>query len=154
LISAKITAGPIMPPTAASTGSAARRGSRRSPATNSRLSSSPATKKKIASRPSAAQAARLSGPISQADSDRYASPQGELAQPSPMSAAMSNSTPPTVSARSSSAMRRASGQLPRLKRGILASEGVGKIIADQTSRHTCPDLIRSPPGTPSLSRPA
>ena len=38
-----------MPPTAAATGSAARRGSRRSPATNSRLSSSPATKKKIAS---------------------------------------------------------------------------------------------------------
>ena len=43
-----------MPPTAAATGSAARRGSRRSPATNSRLSSSPATKKKIASSPSAA----------------------------------------------------------------------------------------------------
>ena len=45
-----------MPPTAARIGSAARRGVRRSPATNSRLSSSPTTKKKIASRPSAAHA--------------------------------------------------------------------------------------------------
>jgi hypothetical protein len=52
----KITAGTIIPPTAAATGSAARRGSRRSPGTNSRLSSRPATKKNIASRPSAAQA--------------------------------------------------------------------------------------------------
>jgi hypothetical protein len=51
----KKNAGTAMPPTAAATGRAARRGSRRSPATNSRLSSSPATKKKIASRPSAAQ---------------------------------------------------------------------------------------------------
>ena len=51
----KKSAGTAMPPTAAATGSAARRGSRRSPATNSRLSSRPATKKKIASRPSAAQ---------------------------------------------------------------------------------------------------
>ena len=40
-------------------GSAARRGSRRSPATNSRLSSRPTTKKKIASRPSAAHVPRL-----------------------------------------------------------------------------------------------
>ena len=50
------SAGTSIPPTAAATGSAARRGSRRSPATISRLSSSPATKKKIASSPSAAQA--------------------------------------------------------------------------------------------------
>ena len=48
-----------MPPTAAATAATARRGSRRSPATNSRLSSSPATKKKIASRPSAAQVPRV-----------------------------------------------------------------------------------------------
>ena len=54
LSATKITAGATMPPTAAATGSAARRGSRRSPATNSRLSSSPAMKKKIASSPSAA----------------------------------------------------------------------------------------------------
>ena len=55
----KISAGATMPPTAAAMGSAARRGSRRSPATNSRLSSSPTTKKKIASRPSAAHLPRL-----------------------------------------------------------------------------------------------
>jgi hypothetical protein len=54
LISTNSAAGTTMPPTAAATGKAAWRGSRRSPATNSRLSSSPATKKKIASRPSAA----------------------------------------------------------------------------------------------------
>ena len=53
---AKISAGTTMPPMAAAIGSAARRGSRRSPATNSRLSSRPTTKKKIASSPSAAQA--------------------------------------------------------------------------------------------------
>lgn len=56
----KIAAGTAMPPTAARIGSAARLGSRRSPATNSRLSSNPTTKKKIASNPSAAQADKLS----------------------------------------------------------------------------------------------
>ena len=57
--STKNSAGTAIPPTAAATGSAARRGSRRSPATNSRLSSRPATKKKIASSPSAAQVASV-----------------------------------------------------------------------------------------------
>ena len=56
LIATKIAAGTTMPPTAAAIGSAARAGSRRSPATNSRLSSTPTTKKKIASSPSAAHA--------------------------------------------------------------------------------------------------
>ena len=59
LITVNSTAGMIIPPTAASTGSTARRGSRRSPATNSRLSSRPATKKKIASKPSAAHSPRV-----------------------------------------------------------------------------------------------
>ena len=69
----KMAAGTIMPPMAAAIGSAARRGSRRSPATNSRLSSSPTTKKKIASRPSAAHAETVrcrcsdSGPIANSD---------------------------------------------------------------------------------------
>ena len=69
----KIPAGTTIPPIAAAMGSAARAGSRRSPATNSRLSSTPTTKKKIASRPSAAQAERLrfrcsdSGPTTNAD---------------------------------------------------------------------------------------
>ena len=58
-----------MPPTAAATGRAARAGSRRSPATNSRLSSRPATKKKIASRPSAAQVARVRSRCSDARPD-------------------------------------------------------------------------------------
>ena len=48
------SAGSTMPPIAAAIGSAARAGSRRSPATNSRFSSRPTTKKKIARSPSAA----------------------------------------------------------------------------------------------------
>ena len=59
LTSTKKSAGTAIPPTAATTGSAARRGSRRSPATNSRLSSNPATKKKIANNPSAAHASNV-----------------------------------------------------------------------------------------------
>ena len=63
-------AGAIIPPTAAATGTTARCGSRRSPATNSRLSSNPATKKKIANNPSPAHCATVrfkcsaAGPIS------------------------------------------------------------------------------------------
>ncbi|CAM5726382.1 hypothetical protein SGLAM104S_02850 [Streptomyces glaucescens] len=58
-----------MPHSAATTGRAAALGSRRSPATSSRLSSMPATKKKTASSPSAAQCATerfrpsVSGPM-------------------------------------------------------------------------------------------
>ncbi len=55
----KIPAGTITPPTAATTGISAVLNLRRSPATNSRLSSRPTRKKKMASRPSAAQAPRL-----------------------------------------------------------------------------------------------
>ena len=58
-IAVKITAGTMTPPTAAATGTTARLKVRRSPATNSRLSSSPAMKKKIARSPSAAHAPRL-----------------------------------------------------------------------------------------------
>ncbi|SKT57178.1 Uncharacterised protein [Mycobacteroides abscessus subsp. abscessus] len=54
-----MAAGTSIPPTAATIGSAARPGSRKSPATNSRLSSTPTTKKKIASSPSVAQPARV-----------------------------------------------------------------------------------------------
>src|ERR1700694_1600282 len=74
-----------MPPMAAAIGSAARVGSRRSPATNSRLSSSPTTKKKIANRPSAAHAdtdnrrCSDSGPIANSETARYAPDHGELA---------------------------------------------------------------------------
>ena len=60
LTAMKMAPGTIIPPTAAAIGSAARAGSRRSPATNSRFSSSPTTKKKIASSPSAAHADMLS----------------------------------------------------------------------------------------------
>ncbi len=72
----KTAAGTTIPPTAAAIGSAARAGSRRSPATNSRLSSSPTTKKKIASSPSAAHSATLSrrcsdcGPIANSETAR------------------------------------------------------------------------------------
>ncbi len=59
LTSTYTSAGATMPPTAARIGTAARRGSRSSPSTTSRLSSRPTTKKKIASRPSAAQVDRL-----------------------------------------------------------------------------------------------
>ncbi len=50
----KTAAGTITPPIAATTGKTAVRGSRRSPATNSRLSSRPTMKKKMANTPSAA----------------------------------------------------------------------------------------------------
>ena len=53
-------AGTATPPTAAAIGTAAVRKLRRSPETNSRLSSRPTMKKQIASRPSAAQAPKLS----------------------------------------------------------------------------------------------
>ena len=51
----KTSAGTMTPPTAATTGTTALAGVRRSPTRNSRLSSRPATKKKMASRPSPAQ---------------------------------------------------------------------------------------------------
>ena len=51
LTATKIRAGTAIQLRAAATGRAALRGSRRSPARNSRLSSSPATKKKMASKP-------------------------------------------------------------------------------------------------------
>jgi hypothetical protein len=56
----KTRAGTTTPQIAATTGTAAFAGSRRSPTRSSRLSSRPATKKKIARRPSAAQWPRLS----------------------------------------------------------------------------------------------
>lgn len=68
LVSVYTSAGTAIPHRAATTGRAAAFGSRRSPATSSRLSSMPATKKKTASSPSAAQCAtdrcspRASGP--------------------------------------------------------------------------------------------
>jgi hypothetical protein len=62
-------AGTIIPPTAAATGREARRTSRRSPATNSRLSSRPATKKKTASRPSEAHCPRVRSRCSPAEPD-------------------------------------------------------------------------------------
>ncbi len=64
-----MTAGTIMPPTAAKTGRVAARRLLSSPVSSSRFSSIPATKKKIASSPSEAQCARersssiQSGPI-------------------------------------------------------------------------------------------
>ena len=81
------------------------------PATNSRLSSSPATKKKIASSPSAAHCARVRSrcqrrrPDAQVASARCRPPlHGEFAQTSATTAAMSSSTPPTVSVRRMSAI--------------------------------------------------
>ena len=53
-VATKTSAGTMTPPMAATTGTTAFAGERRSPTRNSRLSSSPATKKKIASRPSPA----------------------------------------------------------------------------------------------------
>ena len=51
VIARKISAGTIMPPAAAIAGRAARRGSRSSPSTSSRLISSPTTKKKSVIKP-------------------------------------------------------------------------------------------------------
>ncbi len=120
---AKTAAGTSIPPTAATTGSAARRTSRRSPATNSRLSSSPATKKKIASRPSAAQVARdrcrcrALGPTMKSLRSSYASDQGLFAQTIATTAPRSSSRPPVVSARRMPATRELSRNEPREKSG-------------------------------------
>ena len=82
------SAGATIPPTAAATGSAARRGSRRSPATISRLSSRPATKKKIASSPSAAHAPSVrsrcsaAGPTTVSRSSTYDEEAAEFAHTS------------------------------------------------------------------------
>ena len=98
-----MTAGTITPPTAAAIGTAARRGSLRSPATNSRLSSRPATKKKIASSPSAAQVARersrcrAAGPIVKARRASYPLAHGEFAHTSATTAPTMSSAPPMVS---------------------------------------------------------
>ena len=118
LTSTNRIAGTSMPPSAATTGKAARRGSRRSPATNSRFSSNPATKKKMASSPSLAHAPRdrfrcsASGPTCRSRNAAYESAPGELAHTRATTVASSISAPPTVSRRSSSATREASGQLP------------------------------------------
>ena len=60
LKAAKMSAGRIMPPSAATIGSAAARGSRSSPVTISRLISRPATKKNSAIRPSLTASCRVS----------------------------------------------------------------------------------------------
>ena len=154
----KISAGTAIPPTAAATGSAARRGSRRSPATNSRLSSSPATKKKIASSPSAAQAARgrsrcsAAGPTRSAERRRT-----RRATASSPTAAPARPRRPAAARRwSRCAAGRRCGGPPATSHGRtgggatggeacirMSSSGVGCSIADQTSRHTCHDVSRS-----------
>src|ERR1700694_3027061 len=123
-----------MPPMAAAIGSAARVGSRRSPATNSRLSSSPTTKKKIANRPSAAHAdtdnrrCSDSGPIANSETARYAADHGELAHSRAAPAATNNSTPPTVSFRRIWANRCDSDHEPRVRSRKLAGIGRSLVI--------------------------
>ena len=125
----KMRAGMSMPPTAAAMGSAARAGSRRSPATNSRLSSSPTTKKKIASSPSAAHVSsgkfnpNALGPIRNSESASYVFDHGEFAQTSATTVATSNRAPPTVSPRNRAAMRVASVHEPRAKSARLPIGG-------------------------------
>ena len=119
----KNAAGTSIPPRAATTGSAARRGSRKSPATNSRLSSRPATKKKMASSPSAAHVPRLrsrcseAGPTSRLRRSTYASDQGVFAHTTATMAASRRSRPPVVSARSTCAIRELSRNEPLEKSG-------------------------------------
>ena len=103
-------------------GRAALAGSRRSPTTNSRLSSSPATKKKIASRPSAAHwpegEVRCSacGPDARCRAARRRPrATGEFAHSRAATAAASSSAPPTVSVRRAVATNWASGQVGRRK---------------------------------------
>ena len=134
LMAMKIAAGKIMPPTAAAIGSAARAGSRRSPATNSRLSSTPTTKKKIASRPSAAHVAERQIQVQRLGADGelrqrlVGADHGEFAQTSAAAAANSSSTPPTVSLRRISEKRLASAQEPRVSIALVASR-VSLVIA-------------------------
>src|SRR6478752_4937842 len=120
LMAMKIAAGTTIPPTAAAIGRAARRGSRRSPATNSRLSSNPTTKKKMASSPSAAhpETGRRrwsdSGPTANSDIARYACIHGEFAHTNAAPAATSSRIPPTVSLRRISEKRCVSDHEPRV----------------------------------------
>ena len=80
------SAGTTIPPRAAATGTAARLGSRRSPTTNSRLSSRPARKKNKANSPSAAHSWRLrcraGGPTSSSRRQRSTSGQ-QASSPTP-----------------------------------------------------------------------
>ena len=146
-----------MPPTAAATGSAARRGSRRSPATNSRLSSSPATKKKIASSPSAAhwrqrevqvqrgradRGARDSGGVGRAP--RASSPRRARAPPRRPAAGAADGLGAQDRRRSggprASCRGRTAGSRDAGRGGHGAPRRVDDRTADQTSRHTAQHL--------------
>jgi len=96
-------AGAAMPPTAAAMGSAALRGSRSCPVTNSRLSSSPTTKKKMARMPSLAQRAIGMSSMPRNGIGRlkfftavYDGSSGEFAKINASSAASNSSAPPTL----------------------------------------------------------
>ena len=158
-----------MPPTAAATGSAARRGSRRSPATNSRLSSRPATKKKIASRPSAAQAPRVRSRCSAAGPTRVVAQrrvgvrprrvgpdQGEHGAGQQQGAAdgllaQDVGDPAGLAPGATGEQRGVRGRRCG-HRGRLRTSGVGWDVADQTSRRTgIQPTGRAAPGSVPLS---
>ena len=150
-----MTAGTTIPPTAATTGSAARRGSRRSPATNSRLSSRPATKKKIASSPSAAQVPRVRSRCSDARPDREVAQVVVGVRPAACSPRPARSAAPTMQQQAAGRLRaqdlgdpgalqeRAPGEEPRAgcvrwcgTTGTVLLRGSATVTADQTSRRT------------------
>ena len=143
---------PTMPPTAATIGSAARRGSRRSPATNSRLSSRPTTKKKIASSPSAAQAPRRR---SRCRPGRRCRPGGRAARhrtpataswprPARSRSPPSSRRPPTVSLRRISAIRTSR---PRPATEERCAAGLVPRWAPRRSRHRLPTRLPGSPAT-------
>ena len=132
-------AGTATPLSAAAIGRTALVRSDRSPTTNSRLSSMPATRKKRASSRSADQAPRVrsrcsaAGPTTVSRRVSYDTNHGLLAHTMASTAAPSSSAPPTVSVRSASATKLASGHDPRdssrrslgLPEGSDASDGSG-----------------------------
>ena len=154
LTSTYSSAGTTIPPTAATTGSAARRGSRRSPATNSRLSSSPATKKKIASRPSAAHSpsdrfrCSASGPTCGHAARRTSPPTASWptpARPRSPAAAARRRRSRGAAARRPVRLPASSPERTAAAHGVTgvvrdsepwAVSGVGRHDADQTSLHT------------------
>ncbi len=165
----KTTAGTATPQNAATTGTAALAGERRSPTRNSRLSSRPATKKKIARRPSAAQWPRLrrrwnqSVPISVSRNEKYASLRGLLARMIATTAAPRRTAPPMVSVRRALATNWVSAHVEGRERRRWPSgrrpggaEVIGRLLTDGAGPRAgaARSLPTRLPGAPCPSLPA
>src|SRR5699024_3535731 len=144
-------AGMATPPKAARIGTSAFEGERRSPTTNSCLSSRPTTKKKTASRPSAAQWPTVSSrsrgpswkPSSVSRTAKYTSANRELAISRASTVALSSSMPPGIDPVTMVSSRECSRYVPRSKRScsvrpaLRAGSGLGVGICVSRGRNLC-----------------